>query len=203
MYTNISLEGANTNEHHNFVFVGNLPTRATNEQIWEAVNGNTLCYEIYIPNKRDKNNNRFAFLHIKRGFTAEEAVKMLHNTLLFGRKLGFAVAKKKPLANIRGYKPPTTPNLTETERTNKCDINKPRVGAHTEERKQHSTNFVEDGDTGPGDHLASPGVIKLPPKPRLLQELRYSLIGWTKEAAGRRGQHHRETPCCRHKLHKS
>lgn len=92
--------------HKQFIFVGNLPTNATNEDIWRTVKGNTYFTTLFTPNNRDRNNNIYAFLLINKDFSADKMLDELQNIKLFGRILGFAVAKRSPPTNAFGYRPP-------------------------------------------------------------------------------------------------
>lgn len=104
---------------NNYIFVGNLPTNATNMDIWVAVQGNKFAVELCTLPNRDKNNNKYAFPLLKKQHKAEDVLKALHKTKLFGRILGLAKARKGPSLHTVGYKPSHTKSQQETPLNNR------------------------------------------------------------------------------------
>lgn len=86
------------------IFVGNIPTKASTSDIWNAVKGQEFFTDLHTPNRRDRNNNRFGFLTLKAGVLPEEVLANINNTKLFGRTLGFDIARRGPPPNGSGQR---------------------------------------------------------------------------------------------------
>lgn len=97
-----------------YVFVGNLPTRASIADIWARVNSGNHFDLIYNPERRDKKNNRFAFLKLRSGLEVDNTIRALANMILFGISLGFARARKTPPEGMVGI----NPSITQEQQTN-------------------------------------------------------------------------------------
>lgn len=153
-----------TQRRKHFLFLGNLPTKADREEIWKVVKGDQFFTELIIPNKRDKNNNRYAFLQLKPTISPERAINQLHNTKLFGRYLGFALANRAP---------PAMAHSTETSKTGR--------GESTPATPTHPKN-KDDTETKEQQYVVEKGEITLKSDLEFKNRIYFSLIGVLKSA---------------------
>lgn len=100
-----------------FLFVGNLLTKASAHDIWTAAKGDLYFSDIFLPVKRDINNNRFAFLRLKSDIEAATVLRDIQNTKLFGRFLRFALAHKSPPPHSVGHRPNSKTNTDKSIHT--------------------------------------------------------------------------------------
>lgn len=57
-----------------YFFVGNIPPRASSNDIWAKVKGEAFLFRLYLPQQRDINNNHFAFLLLKEALDAKHTL---------------------------------------------------------------------------------------------------------------------------------